>query len=185
MPAALESMARLSRLIQGQDVSFDTHQAGDGQPVRWDGLHLEKRLHRGGKIRFPFFGERQPSWNEGLSEEKYDRIVREVQKALRKDGQLLEKLAQTIVTQLDRFSNGEATIEDAQQAARKIAYAFDLGEEFVASATVYADSRIARVATLHPGQRAGSVVEIVQSASSIDIQKPSSNSWRRWKRDAL
>jgi hypothetical protein len=53
-------MATLKRLINGQDIAFDTHQAGT-QHIRHRDLHLEKRLHSGGKIRYPMFGNRGSS----------------------------------------------------------------------------------------------------------------------------
>ncbi len=35
----------MKQLIQNQTVSFDTHQAGDGQPVNIDSLHIHKRMN--------------------------------------------------------------------------------------------------------------------------------------------
>jgi hypothetical protein len=35
-------MAKLNRLMKGQDLAFDTHQAGDRQSVNWLALHMEK-----------------------------------------------------------------------------------------------------------------------------------------------
>jgi hypothetical protein len=173
-------MAKLSRLIQGQDVYFDTHQAGDRQQANWENLHLEKRLHRGGKIRFHFFGDRDPMSSERVSEKDSARVVSEVRKTLRKNVQLTEQLAETIVTQLNRFRGGDVTLEQAQEAARNIARAFDLGEEFVASAVIHAKAQISRFATLHPGKRPGTVVEVVQTAERVTIQRPK-ESWAQWR----
>jgi hypothetical protein len=181
---SLERMAKFGRLIQGQDVAFDTHQSGDGQRINWEELHLEKRLHKGGKIRFPFFQPRQPSWSERVSERDYERVVREVQKTLSKDPKLREQLAQVIVDQLARFREGDVTIETAQEAARTIASIFDLGEDFIATATVQADGHISRFATLHAGKRPGTVMEIVQSRDRIEIQRPK-ESWPKWRGNAL
>lgn len=175
-------MAKLRRLIQGQDIAFDTHQAGDGQPVNVQALHMEKRLHGRGKIRFPFFGElREPSY-EGLSDKDYSRVVREVRDVLRDNENLRARLAETIVSQIQRFAAREANVESARNAARNLANAFDLGEEFVALAVTYADETLASFRTLHPGHRPGTVVEIVQSRESVVIQKPR-DSWGFWRRD--
>jgi hypothetical protein len=60
------SKNELRQLIKGQNVTFDTHQAGDSQNVHVKHLHLEKRLHGGrGKARFPLFGDIKPSSSSG------------------------------------------------------------------------------------------------------------------------
>lgn len=177
-------MAKLGRLIQGQDVAFDTHQSGDGQSIHWKELHLEKRLHKGGKIRFPFFGDRNPSSSERVSEKDYQRVVKEVSRTLNRNPELRSTLAETVVSQIDRFRGGVVTIEDAREAANKIASIFDLGDDFIGHAVIHANNRIAEFSTLHPGKQPGTVVEIVQSRSSIQIKKPR-DTWWKWRGDAL
>ena len=84
-------MATLKKLIEGQNVCFDTHQSGDSQSVNWNQLHLEKRIHKdkgGGKIRFPLIGDYKPSWSSRISEERYEEVCREVKRALSKNEQL-------------------------------------------------------------------------------------------------
>jgi hypothetical protein len=100
-------MAKFGGLITGQDIAFDTHQQGDSQPVRLKDLHLEKRLHAGGKIRFPLFGNEPPSSSRKVSPETFDRVTKEVTKTLHKDDSLTEELGQLIVKQLVRFSSGD------------------------------------------------------------------------------
>ena len=75
-------MANLKKLIHGQDVRFDTHQAGDAQPTNWHHVHLEKVLHEGGKIRFPLAGDFQPSWSSRVNDVQYERVKREVAREL-------------------------------------------------------------------------------------------------------
>ena len=174
-------MKKLQQLIRGQDVAFDTHQSGDGQPVKVRDLHLEKRLHNGGKIRFPFFGDAEPSASEGVSDKVFARVVREVKKALRDNGRLREQLAETIASQLDRFANGLASIENAGEAARKIAGAFDLGEDFVSTVVIHANNRLISFRTLHLGRRPGTFKEIVQDAQKVAVQRPK-ESWEIWRR---
>jgi hypothetical protein len=175
-------VAKLGRLIQGQDVTFDTHQAGDGQEINWRSLHLEKRLHRGGKIRFHLFGDAEPTYSDRVSEKDFFRVVREVRDTLHKNEKLATQLAETIVVQVQRFRGGAVTTETALEAARNIARAFDLGEPFVGLAEVAANARIARFSTIHPGKRPGTVVEIVQDARQVSVQRPT-GSWGRWRRD--
>lgn len=177
-------MVKLGRLIQGQDVAFDTHQSGDGQSVHWKELHLEKRLHKGGKIRFPFFGDRSPTSSERVSDKDYERVVREVRRELHKNEALRQTLAETVVSQIDRFREGTITIEVAREAANKIASMFDLSDDFISHAVVQANNRIAEYSTLHAGKRPGMVVEIVQSKDRIEIQKPK-GTWQRWRGNAL
>lgn len=176
-------MAKLNRLIQGQDVTFDTHQAGDGQEINWRSLHLEKRLHKGGKIRFHLFGEGETTHGDRISEKDLGRVVREVRDTLNKNEKLARQLAETIVEQVKRFRSGDVTARDAMEAARNIARAFDLGEPFLSLAEiVVTDSRIARFSTIHPGKRPGSVIEIVQDAERVSVQRPK-DSWSRWRRE--
>lgn len=176
-------MAKLGRLIQGQDVTFDTHQAGDGQEINWRSLHLEKRLHKGGKIRFHLFGDAETSYSDRVSEKDLGRVVREVRDTLHKNEKLTVQLAETIVAQVLRFRRGAVTTENALEAARNIAKAFDLGEAFVGLAEIAANARIARFSTIHPGKRPGTVIEIVQDAQQVSVQRPR-ESWGRWRRDA-
>lgn len=178
-------MTKLSRLIHGQDIAFDTHQSGDGQEVHIEELHLEKRLHRRGwKVRFPLFGNRQPSYSDGMPDREYERIVREVKRTLDKNAHLTEQLAETIVGQLRRFRSGDISVEVAIEAARKIAGYFDLGEPFVVSVSIHVQPQFMRVATLHLAQRPGTVVEIAQSRDKVEIQKPK-DSWGTWRNIAL
>jgi hypothetical protein len=54
-------MATLRKLIKNQSLTLDTRQAGDGQAVRSDDLHMEKQLHAKpyGEIRSSFSGNRE------------------------------------------------------------------------------------------------------------------------------
>jgi hypothetical protein len=175
-------VASLKRLIQGQDVAFDTHQAGDSQVVKADDLHLEKRMHRGGgKVRFPLFGDRQPSRSERVSDKDFARIVREVHKALSKKPQLQSQLAEVVVEQINRFRGGQITTEQCMEGARKLADIFDLGEPFLVQVRMNIDLLLLEVATLHAGISKGAVVEIVQSRYRIEIQRPN-ESWPNWRR---
>lgn len=176
-------MATLRRLIQDQDVAFDTHQAGDGQPTNWAALHLEKRLRDGGKVRFPFFGNGSPSW-DGMSERRYARVVREVHRALHANSRLLDQLAETITRQIHRFKSGDMTIEDARAAASKLAKAFGLGDELASKATWHAQQRLAQFSSLHLGPRLGYVTEIVQSSAGVVLQRPG-RAWKDMQPNAL
>src|SRR5262245_57223446 len=120
-------MAKLARLIRGQDVAFDTHQRGDGQEVKWQELHLEKRLHhRGWKIRFPLFGKRVPSSSEGMPGKQYEKVLAEVRRELDKNPDLVQQLAETLAQQMQRFRGPDLAIETVIEGARKIAAYFDL-----------------------------------------------------------
>jgi hypothetical protein len=173
-------MASLRRLIRGQDIAFDTHQAGDGQEVRFEDLHLEKRLWDGGwKVRFPLFGDRQPTRSKTMPEEDYQRVVKEVKKALKDNDELTQELAETIVRQLRRFKNSEISVEVAVAAASKIAENFGLGKPFVARVKGLVSPPVELVSTLHFERRGAYAFEIVQSANSIQIRR-AENSWNDW-----
>lgn len=125
-------MTKLNRLIKGQDLAFDTHQAGDGQPINWRDLHMEKRLHGGrGKLKFPLFGGQEPSKPQKMSKEDYQSTISEVRRVLRKNSSLVSNLAETITDQIKKFSSQNVTIEQAEEAANKIAATFGLDNYFV------------------------------------------------------
>ena len=161
---------QLRILIKEQDVAFDTHQAGDGQSVNWEKLHLEKRLHKGGKARFPLFGNEKPS-SSGMNEDDFSRVKKEVRKAL-ENQKIFEALAKRIVDELDRFRNGNATHENAREAAQKIAGYFDLDKNFLRIVEEYADNKLLSFTTIHFNPNELTLHEIHQSGKEIAIQKP-------------
>jgi hypothetical protein len=173
-------MSKLGGLINGQDVAFDTHQAGDGQSTNWQKVHLEKRLHDNrGKARFPLLGNEKPS-SSGMNESDFSRITREVRDTLKKNDALTRSLAETIVDQMRRFSSGEATVEHASLAARAIADAFDLDKEFLRVVQEYAKGRLISFTSIHFNQAQNTLHEIVITKVEIVVQKPRRhNSLRR------
>jgi hypothetical protein len=174
-------MGILGSLINGQDVTFDTHQAGDGQPTRWHNVHLEKRLHDGGgKIRYPFLDGTNPSTTGKVTPAQLKKVNKEVRSALKKSGALTDALAQKVVEVLGRFSNGEATPENAREAARTIAGYFDLDEGFVRVVEDYADNRLAFVRTIHFNKSLKTYHQIRQSSEAIEIKRLKSNDYWKW-----
>jgi hypothetical protein len=174
-------MGKLGSLITGQDVTFDTHQAGDGQPTRWRNVHLEKRLHDGGgKIRYPLLDGTNPSATRKVSKEQLVKVNSEVKKALMKDKTLTDALAQKVVEVLGRFSGGTATSENAREAAKSLARYFDLDEDFVRVVEDYADDRLAFVRTIHFNPLSNTYHQIKQSSESIQIKKLRSIDHWRW-----
>ncbi len=169
-------MPTLKRLIQGQDIAFDTHQAGDSQAANWQALHLEKRLHAGGKkVRYPFFDPGKPSSSKRMNEDELRQITNEVSRALRKDPSLTKNLGQVVVDSLQKFSDGIATTEDGKSAAKKLAGYFGLGEDFLRVVEDYADGRLKSLKTLHIEQEERTLHEIYQSSDTLEIRKARRN----------
>jgi hypothetical protein len=165
-------MAKLGPLINGQDVTFDTHQAGDGQETKWRNVHLEKRLHNGGgKIRYPFLDGTNPSASGNVSDSQLENVNREVTRALNKDKQLTMQLAQTVVDILDRFSSGKATTGDARSAAETMAGYFELDENFVRVVEDRAQGRLEFVRTVHFNPQQNTYHQIRQSRNSVQIKQ--------------
>ena len=133
-------------------------------------LHLEKRLHEGGKIRFPFFGNRKPSYSKRVSRDKFDKITREVRKALHKDQRLTDELIDTVFKQLRRFSMGEASVENAREVARKLGGYFELSEQFEVSVARYTGDTLVQFMSQHKSITSPEIIEINQSAESIQIR---------------
>ncbi|WP_320035771.1 hypothetical protein [Halarcobacter sp.] len=140
---------KLYELIKNQRITFDTHQAGDGQEVKWRNVHLEKSIKgEKGKIRFPFLGKEEPS-NSGMSNENFEKVKTEVKKILKKNTQKLDQLGQKIESELERFSQGVATVHDAEEAAKRFAEYFDLKPDFIDKVVKYRKERLSEFTTLH------------------------------------
>ena len=162
-------MSKLGGLIQGQDLAFDTHESGVRE-VHWEQLHLEKRLHEGGKARYHLFGGREAS-SSGINQDRLDRVTREVRRALGKNPKLTQDLARLIAAEINRWSRGEATLEHAQEAARKIAGYFDLDERFVESVARFSKERLVQFVSQHKSLLEPSrLIEIRQSPKGIVIR---------------
>jgi hypothetical protein len=163
-------MAKFGGLIKGQDIAFDTHQQGDSQATRLNDLHLEKRLHAGGKIRFPFFGNEPPSSSRKVSPETFQRVTKEVAKTLHRDAHLTEELGKLIVNQLVRFSSGDISVENAQVAASRIASYFDLGADFETAVARFAGKVMVEFTSHHKSLVDERYVEIRQSAEEVRLR---------------
>jgi hypothetical protein len=175
----------MKELINGQDVSFDTHQAGDSQEAHLKDLHLEKRLHKGGKARFPLFGDGKPSHSGKMNKDTLEIVTKEVKKALKKNERLTNDLAETIVNTLNRY-RGRRTINEidefeklASEAAKKIAGYFGLDDKFLRKVTDYGkyggDGRLVSFMTVHLNPDKGTIHEIYQDKDSVEIRKARRN----------
>ena len=164
-------MAKLQSLIKNQKISFDTHQAGDGQETKWRNVHLEKSIkNKKGKARFPFLGNEKPS-NSGMSEKDFKSIIKEVSKVLNKDKVLLEELAIEIEKELHRFSSGLATIEDAIEAAKRFSKYFDLEADFIDDVAKFRRGRLIEFTTLHYSKGTQELYSIKQSNKRITFEQ--------------
>lgn len=176
MAALIEDiqLAKLRKLINGQDISFDTHQAGDGQGVHWKHVHLEKRIHnKSGKVRFPLLSQERPS-NSGMNERDFRKVSREVKRELKKNPTLVDKLVDTVAEQIDRFSEGKASEDDAKLAAKKLAGYFDLDEKIISALpSKLEEKKLIRYSSLHINPARQDIIEIVQSPDKINIRKAS------------
>ena len=164
----------LKRLIQGQNISFDTHQAGDGQEIDIYGLHLEKRFHnQKGKMRFPLFGDSKITAS-GIKEEKQKQVINEVKTVLKKNEYLKKQLADTIVKTLQRFMDNKVTIDTARESATKIAGFFNLDETFITMIVQRAvtGNQIKEVLSIHREKdKMDSTYQIKQTKDNISISK--------------
>ncbi|HDZ09315.1 hypothetical protein [Pseudohongiella sp.] len=163
-------MAKLRRLINGQKISFDTHQAGDGQQVNWRNVHLEKSaINKRGKLRVPLLSEEKPT-NRGMKERDFLKMAKEVKKELRKNRDLLNDLARSIAEVVFRYGQGEATIQDALEAARKLADYFDISEELVGLSKEYFEKeQLVKFTSYHINPARNVLVRIVQSYDYVEV----------------
>lgn len=163
-------MAGLRKLIKDQKLSFDTHQAGDGQIVKWRSVHLEKRHNnKRGKIRVPLLSDERPT-NGGMRDADFRKISSEVRKELRKNRGLVGELAKTVVDVIDRFSGGDASVEDCVLAAKKLADFFGLSPETRRSIEKDAlNGRLKKYTSIHRNPANEEFVVIEQSGEVVII----------------
>lgn len=164
-------MANLKRLINGQNLRFDTHQAGDAQATKWQHVHLEKILHQGGSVKFPLVGDFQPTVSSRIGRDQLESVLREVRHELRKDPKLVQAMAESVVYALSRFSSGAATIEDAKLAAKKFAKYFGLDENFVRTVEDYMGQRLHKFTSYHRNPDSIFLEEISFTDRRVEIRK--------------
>ncbi len=115
-----------------------------------------------------------------MNERELNRVTKEVKKVLRKNEHLVRNLAETIVEELRRFSSGEATSEDARDAARKIANAFDLNEDFLRVVEEYSKRNLTSFVSIHFNPSQNALQEVLITKTEVAVQKPRRhNSLRR------
>ncbi|MGF1873728.1 hypothetical protein L4D77_00085 [Photobacterium frigidiphilum] len=172
-------MANLKRLISGQNISFDTHQAGDGQNVNWRNVHLEKSVHgERGKAKFPLLSNELPS-NKGMNQKVYARVTKEVKRELKRNGQLVDDLVDTVADVIKRFSQGTATVSDGLIAAEKLAGYFDLDNKIISSLpNEFKDPKDMTFSTIHTPNDGDGYIEIKQSSERVDVRKASDETLR-------
>ncbi len=164
-------------LINGQDISFDTHQAGDGQEINYKSLHMDKKQHgRGGvRVKFAFFASEKELSIENLckkakSQDQCKKVVNEIKKVLKKNPDKKIELAKIIVTQLIKFSNKEASLEEATTVAKNIASIFNLSTDFTDKVIAIYDNNLnLEKATTYHTDRDKIEFQIVQSSVSIKV----------------
>ena len=131
----------MKRLIKNQNIKFDTHQAGDGQEVNLNGLHLEKILHnpKGTKLKFHFFnGASIEKQNTNVPTSLLNKIQKEVSKALKNNKKLQNELGHKIINTLNRYRKNGINEKEAIEAAKNIASYFNLDEHFIRKTITYA-----------------------------------------------
>ncbi len=164
----------MKALIKNQNIKFDTHQAGDGQKINLEALHLEKILHdsKGTKIKFHFFGaipiDKQ---NTNVDKNLLRLIQKEVSKEINKNKQKSSELGRLIVNTLYRYKNSGIVEKEALEAAKNIASYFQLNKDFVSKTIKYAkdSNKIEEVITTHIGTETNKKHKIQQTAESIII----------------
>lgn len=165
-------MATFKRLIQGQNVRFDTHQAGDGQAINAEHLHLEKILHEGGgKIRFPMTGDFEPNYSSRVSNKQFESVRREVQRELKKNKERTTELGKAIVDVFRQYTSETVSIETLKTAAKKLAGYFGLDENFVKTVEEYANGQFLSFTSFHINPENEMLQEIKLSQKRVEIKK--------------
>ena len=124
-------------LIQNQTVSFDTHQAGDGQKVKVEDLHMHKRMngrkYKGVNIKIPFNPEKEIEYT-GNNSDYSDQIINEIKRAFKKNPNKVREFAKDLANRISRYSsdmNAENSRKFLEESAQTIAKHFELNEKII------------------------------------------------------
>jgi len=140
----------MKNLIKNQDIKFDTHQAGDGQAINIEALHMEKILHnpKGVKIKYHLFRDIEPiKVSRNIDDNILTRVNNEVKTAF-KDKNKLKNFAQLIIEQMFRYKNNEMTLDDAIPGIKLIAKYFDLQDNILELLVKYSEVHIKEISVI-------------------------------------
>lgn len=124
----------MKALIQDQTVTFDTHQAGDRQPIKVDDLHMHKRMngrrHRGVNIRIPLNPNEEIDYRGNPNSES--EIMNEIKSVFKKNPSKVTEMAKELASIIKRYGR-DMTEENREGflvgAAESIAKHFELKPE--------------------------------------------------------
>jgi len=145
----------MKKLISGQTIKCDIHDAGSTQPVEWGkGLHIHKRMqgrdYGVAEIRIPLDSDKDIEIDTRGSKETKVRLFNEIREAF-SDVQKIREFIKGLIHEIERFSNGVDVEEHYRAAARRIAKHFELEEKIAREIIEKVDSKIARYTSVHSG----------------------------------
>ncbi|MES2654405.1 MAG: hypothetical protein V4620_02395 [Bacteroidota bacterium] len=122
----------MKQIIQNQTIGFDTHQAGDGQVIKVDELHMHKRMnegkYRGVDIRIPLDPNKEIIYT-GNNSRDAERIISEIKRVFKKDSSKVTEMAKYVANTISRYATDMLAEESKaflDNSASSIAKHFDL-----------------------------------------------------------
>jgi len=147
----------MDKLIDNQTIDFDTHQAGSGEEILIDGLHMHKRINgkrgKGVSVIFPLYGKSEIVFRPRTTKNKLrQQILNEIKNVLKKNHEKRDEFVMTIIDEIKRYSNGlpeEKKIDNIKKGASKIAKIFSKNDEVKNEIMQIVKKRIKFIITSH------------------------------------
>lgn len=165
----------MKQIIQDQTISFDTHQAGDGQEINIDGLHMHKRMNskkfKGVNIRIPLNPDEEISYS-GNNSKLSNEIINEIKTVFKKNPAKVREMAKTLAGIISRYSkdmNAKNSKEFTDNSAKAIAKHFDLNEDISGKLDSGINKHLSFVITSHEDEN-GKLYYIKQDISRKRIK---------------
>ena len=160
----------MKRLIAGQTIKCDMHDAGSGQQRKWgDGLHIHKRMHGdvygSAQIRIPIDSDKKMTITARGGEEIKMRLIKEIRVAF-KDKQKRTEFVEGLVSEIRRFSDNQNTEEKCRDAAKRIARLFGLNDKIIREIIEKIELEMTRYTSIH-NDMDGKLYYFTQSRGAI------------------
>lgn len=145
----------MKQIIQNQTISFDTHQAGDGQEIEPDQLHMHKKMNgkkfKGVNIRIPL-NPNKPIDYSGNNSKDGRQLINEIKGVFKKDPNKVRQIAKLVANRISRYTKNmtpENSKEFLDNTARALATHFELNDKIMEVVKSQIESHLSFYVTQH------------------------------------
>lgn len=149
----------MKQIIQNQTISFDTHQAGDGQQINVDGLHMHKRMNskkfKGVDVRIPLNPDEEIIFS-GNNSKLSNQIINEIKSVFKKDPEKVREMAKTLAGVISRYSkdmNAKNSKDFLENSSKAIAKHFGLNKNIESKLSSEINNHVSFLITAHEDEK--------------------------------